>query len=318
VLVQFDVDDPAVKPLTEKYGVRALPTFILLSGEEAVADAWLGFEDGAAWGDQLRTALADPAPIAEKEARFADTPDPATGRCLARVAEARGDLEQAVGYLERLAALDPERQGEYLVRAVSIMSWGVRTGAYRPDDILATAQRVLDDPRHRPADLLAVTATVLELADQGGEADRAVPFLRRAMTETAEATDPEITALRRQLAPAHALLVEQDGDKAVRLKKESMPEGWRDDPGKLNEFAWWCAQHGVGLAEAEALAHRGAELTTEPRDKANILDTLAEIQFKLGKRDEAVVTEERALALQPDSGYLKKQIARFKGGEAAD
>jgi uncharacterized Ntn-hydrolase superfamily protein len=86
----------------------------------------------------------------------------------------------------------------------------------------------------------------------------------------------------------------------------------RDDAtaGSLNGLAWFTATHDLYLKEALQAAERAVDL--EPED-ANILDTLAEVQFRLGMIDSALVTIEHALELNPGDSYLTGQRDRFQG-----
>jgi uncharacterized Ntn-hydrolase superfamily protein len=78
--------------------------------------------------------------------------------------------------------------------------------------------------------------------------------------------------------------------------------------GTLNALAWYCATGNTQLDRALVAAERASALA--PQD-AGILDTLAEVQFRLGRREAALQTIERALALDPKSDYLLGQKARF-------
>jgi uncharacterized Ntn-hydrolase superfamily protein len=84
-----------------------------------------------------------------------------------------------------------------------------------------------------------------------------------------------------------------------------------NDASTLNGLAWVCATNGVHLEEALAAAQRAADL--EPKS-AEILDTLAEVHYRLGQKEKAIEVETRALALSPDDEYLKGQLARFRSG----
>lgn len=78
----------------------------------------------------------------------------------------------------------------------------------------------------------------------------------------------------------------------------------------LNSYAWTCAEKGWNLEKALAVAQHAVELSgREP----NVLDTLAEVQFKLGRAEEAAATIREALAKRPGDEYLAKQLARFQG-----
>ncbi len=82
-----------------------------------------------------------------------------------------------------------------------------------------------------------------------------------------------------------------------------------DDPRTLNNIAWLCAVCQEKLDEALPLAERAAAL--DPSD-ATILDTLAEIHFARGENKQAIDNARRALEINPDSTYLKRQLNRFE------
>jgi uncharacterized Ntn-hydrolase superfamily protein len=85
------------------------------------------------------------------------------------------------------------------------------------------------------------------------------------------------------------------------------------DASMLNGLAWACAEHDLHLADALRAAQRAADL--EPKS-TDILDTLAEIHFRMGHAKQALDVETRALALDPKNPYLIAQVARFKAGKS--
>jgi len=84
-----------------------------------------------------------------------------------------------------------------------------------------------------------------------------------------------------------------------------------NDASLLNGLAWACASHDVQLPDALRAAQRAANL--EPKS-TDILDTLAEVHFRMGNAAKAIEIETRAAALDPKSAYLRDQIARFRRG----
>ncbi|MFH1278218.1 MAG: DUF1028 domain-containing protein [Candidatus Eisenbacteria bacterium] len=82
------------------------------------------------------------------------------------------------------------------------------------------------------------------------------------------------------------------------------------DAGTLNALAWSLATNDTGLESALEAARRAALLVP---DSFEILDTLAETLFRLGRYDEAIETGKNALALSPDDDYLEAQLRRFEG-----
>ncbi len=81
------------------------------------------------------------------------------------------------------------------------------------------------------------------------------------------------------------------------------------DAGTLNALAWFTASHDLYLEQALEAAERAVKL--EPGD-SNILDTLAEVQFRLGRARQAIDTITRALELSPGDAYLTSQKERFE------
>jgi len=76
----------------------------------------------------------------------------------------------------------------------------------------------------------------------------------------------------------------------------------------LNSLAWFTAINDMFLEEALVAAQRAVNL--EP-GSFEILDTLAEVYFRLGNKEKAVETGKKALAAVPDDPYLKEQLDKF-------
>ena len=69
----------------------------------------------------------------------------------------------------------------------------------------------------------------------------------------------------------------------------------------MNALAWLDAKCDENLPEAMTLA--ATAVTTLP-DNAAAIDTLAEVNFHVGKYAQAVKLEERALAHDPDDKFM--------------
>jgi len=82
----------------------------------------------------------------------------------------------------------------------------------------------------------------------------------------------------------------------------------------LNSYAWTFAERGIALPKALEAAKKAVALSKED---PGILDTLAEVYFKMGKRDLAVQTIEKAIAAKPDDTYYQEQKAKFLKDEPA-
>jgi len=153
------------------------------------------------------------------------------------------------------------------------------------------------------------------LASGQGEPARAEPYLERAMTSLEAVPADEQPPFAPDLRVAHALIVQGDKDRALDLKLAAQPEGWQDDASRLNSVAWWCFENGVNQEQALDWALRGAELAASDADRAEILDTAAELCHALGNCDQAIATIKEAIALNPGREYYQKQLAKFEAAE---
>ena len=80
--------------------------------------------------------------------------------------------------------------------------------------------------------------------------------------------------------------------------------------GALNALAWFCATSDIYLEESLEAAARAVKL--EP-DNTGILDTLAEVYYRMGDSKQAIAVIDRAIAMEPDDNYLKGQRKKFVG-----
>jgi tetratricopeptide (TPR) repeat protein len=308
VLLKNDCEKGDGIALAKKYEVRMYPTFALVTGEGEVTDRWAGFEGVEAFIKTTDTALADRRTIVQKKDAFAKAPTLPLALSLASYSETVGANGEAVTYYREAMKQDPQLVAELRTKAFMAMYYGLRSEQFKPEDVVVAGQEIAGDPATTPGDHLMVASMLKRVAPPGTY----VPVLEGALKATAGVTDPDLVAGRRQLEIDAALLIDKDREKALQLKRASMPTEWRDDPGQLNSFAWWCYENDVNLEEAFTLAMRGVELATENGDKANILDTAAEIAFKRGDRNKAIELEEQAIKLMPDRKGFQESLARFK------
>ena len=118
----------------------------------------------------------------------------------------------------------------------------------------------------------------------------------------------------------------------ARICAEDPADGFRPGAGLIEEFGmladpdadWlrWEAGFESGDRVPANYDSMIAKLVVwgEDREQANdsLIDTLAELQFQLGRPDEAVATIDRAIALDPEESYYREQRRRFRGERPAD
>ncbi len=109
-------------------------------------------------------------------------------------------------------------------------------------------------------------------------------------------------------AAGRADLASRERERVAEILRRALARSERD-ASMLNGLAWACATHDLYLADAVRAAERAASI--EPRN-VDILDTLAEIHFRMGNTSKAIEVESRAATIDPKSQYLKDQIERFR------
>ena len=93
---------------------------------------------------------------------------------------------------------------------------------------------------------------------------------------------------------------------------EEMLSIFPDDPSALNSYAWRMAEVETNLEDALLKARKAVVLTAEdPNQQAGIIDTEAEVLWKLKKYDEAIETIERAISIEPENQYFRDQKEKF-------
>lgn len=312
VLFKTDAEKGEGLELARRYDVQGYPTFLLTDAEGMPIDRWVGFGGAQSFIDELDGATTDLTTVREKMRAFSETPTAARAANLGDIAAAQNNYGDAIAYYHRAEALDPETS--YTTEILDAMARGVRSGLYTNDDIVAHAKTLLTASNVDDDALLNATLTMRSIANEDRQyLDAYVPFLEKSMSVMDGASGDLAAYAQRYLPIDHALFVEQNADHAIELKKATYTDGWRDDAGKLNGFAWWCFENSINLEEAEELARRGVELAPEGRERANILDTLAEICNLKGDCGEAVELMKRAIAMDPDKAYWQKQLERFEG-----
>lgn len=79
-----------------------------------------------------------------------------------------------------------------------------------------------------------------------------------------------------------------------------------------NAAAWMAVCCRRNLDQALEHAQKAVELAPM---RANYLDTLAEVYFQRGDKDKAIALQKRALALDPQKIYYRKQLKRLQAGD---
>lgn len=179
------------------------------------------------------------------------------------------------------------------------------------DRLLAALQAGEDAGGDSRGKQSAAILVVREGAGNGGASDRFVDIC------VSDQPEP-VTELRRlygiwseyNMFPVYIDAgTDLEGAWALQIMERSLISQ-EPDPQVLNYYAWTLAERDMQLDRAEEMARLALQLTP---DDHNIIDTLAEVLFRLGRVDEAIEWETKALELDPESTYYMEQIARFRG-----
>lgn len=310
VFLNIDCEKGEGPEIAKKYGVRGFPTFLMTNAKGEVTDGWIGYPGPEKWADNVIAGNKDRRTIAEKKAAYDKKADKALACSLANHASVSYDFKGAVSYYRAAREMDPAGADFYTKEILTYMYYGSRQQLFSLDEVEAEAQIVLASSGASAENKVNVATMVSNMASSMGEPERAIPYITQALA--ASEGNPELVDARLGLEIQAAMLMDKDMDKAVALKRKTYDEGWLDDPGALNNFAWWCFENNVNLEEAEEMALRGVELATDDEARANILDTAAEICAARGDCSEAIVRIKKAIELSPDKQYFKDQLARFE------
>jgi tetratricopeptide (TPR) repeat protein len=312
ILFNVDCEKGEGIELAKKYEIRGYPTYIALNDKGEVTDSWIGYEGAEKWSASVVAAKADRRTIVEKREAFKAEPTLALALALASNASTGSEYKAAVVYYDQALEMDPANVGEYRNQILMSMIYGIEDGSFTMDDVIAKAEPVMASDDTPVTDKLELALMLKLFAGKTGNMDKAVPFIAAAWDASEGTTDEEALKYRSYLEVSHALLVEKDTDKAFDLYRDKMPEGWQENPEQLNKIAWWCFENNVNLEEGQEFAAKGIELAEVDQEKANLLDTAAEICNALGNCDEALAKIQRAVDLEPDNEHFQEQLVRFE------
>lgn len=311
VLMKVDAEKGAGVELARKYEVNGYPTYVLLSHDLKVLNRWAGYSKEFFLG-KMNEAFADMRPLEERVAAHEKNPTPESAVALAKVFREQGRFPKA---LELLTYASQNRN----------------------DTVADVAYQIFETQfAYRYRDAEAVSLDALENAAQAAikENREALPQIARYMMQSAkQAKNNDIFKSHLKAAVSHyqgqgidlgknkkfaslwadaALHLDGNKDEAAKRFIAGLPENWREDAGKLNNYAWWCFENEVNVSQARDLAAKGVALSEPGKGKAMILDTQAELEHLMGNTAAAVNLIEQAVKENPSSDFYKKQLERFQ------
>ena len=310
-LYQVDAEKGEGVELAKEFKVRAYPSFILLNGDGETLDRWVGYSKDMHL-ETLDAALSDLTTIEHKMERYNSKPSAKDAAVLGRYSYALGEYKDAVNYYTTAQKLNDNPETDYSYKIFDNTYSGVKGEHFTFDDVTAAADNVLKSEAAKPK-IKGITAMrVTRMAKRQDRLDIIEPYIEAGLKMVSGSDDPDDIESYNDLMVEKSLYVTRDKKAAVKYKKANLPDGWMEDAGKLNGFAWWCFENLVNLEEAEQLARKGVELAEPGREKAMILDTLAEICNVLDNCFEAVKFTKLAISEDPENEFYGNQLERFE------
>jgi len=301
------------KELAEQFSVGGYPTYVVANEGGEVLGRWWGFESATEWMGKFEEVMSDPTTMTQKAERFAASPNASDAFILGRYHETREEYERAARFYAEALGLDPDHRKRYEDAWFQTVEGGHREGVFEYAMLVERAEAVLGwGDMATSEDLYYLARAMTSAARRERNPNLAAKYLTVAMERLASEEDLQAKSRYDLLAVDHALIVEKNPEKAAQLKQATLEEGWREDSSQMNAFAWWCFENSVNLAEAEEIARAAVDLADTDADRANILDTVAEICNARGNCRDAVSLIEQAIGLNPESEYLRKQLEKFQ------
>ena len=270
---------------------------------------WWGYSRDMLF-EELDAGFSDLTTIKEKERRYAQKPDGATGKSVAGDIQTLGEIKKAVRLYNDAAEYDSEN--DYTSELFSLYNSGYRRKAYTMDELIVIADKVLASSKVDDKFKLSVYAQMSSLIKNDPENEKLLAYATDGYQYIQTTPDDSPKWAKNAIELNNALFVEKDVEMAIRIKKTTLKPGWENNPNAINGFSWWCFENKINLDEAEKLGRKAVKLAPAGREKAMILDTVAEIVNLQGNPKEAIALIEEAVKEDPASENWKKQLDRFK------
>jgi tetratricopeptide (TPR) repeat protein len=238
----------------------------------------------------LSTQLNDPAGAERYFARFVDIlgrnpeddRDPSRALLiLSQLAEERGDIKAAVGWLDKLPDGDEKAAFGAQLRRAQLLGKG--------GDLPAARRLLASLKPAEPAAQAQVMATEAQVLRDAGQAEQAYQLMQEATRRFP--TNPD-------LLYDFALLAEKTGH--LEVMEKSLREVMRLAPENhhaYNALGYSLAERNVRLEEARALVEKA--LGMAPEDPF-VMDSMGWVQYRLGNLDAAEAHLRRAYGLRRD------------------
>jgi thiol-disulfide isomerase/thioredoxin len=291
VAVHVDAEKGEGPALAKRFGVRGFPTLVVVDASGDEVDRIVGYLAAEPFTAEARRILSGEGTIPALRKRVADAPDDLAAGIALGAKVAVGNPEEAARLFEELAgrAKDADRPTQGRVRlehAAALLA------ARRTEEAVRAAETLVQEFPDTPA--AAEAAARVGRAFLSADPRRALTFLDAARGLAKEPAE-------RRLVETLALQVHRTAA-AAALRRQALAAG--DDPMALNEVAWAAFEQKLAVRDAVGWARRAVDASK--RDPM-VLDTLANLLFLEGAREEAVALEGEAV--EKAEGELRGELS---------
>jgi len=299
--------------IASQHQIMAYPTFLVFAPNGEIADRFVGGREA----DQLIEVCKD-----------ALVPERQYYTQLKKYPEHRNDT----AFLRKLSVLALEKYDQAALDSVFQQYLAIQPNIYNPgtldlimqstssskskgfDILLKNADKVNKVMGKDAAENKLVSiATIEELRSSGASKEKVPDWA--AFDKSVRGKYPRIADETVAKAKCMYYSAFRDDKETVKSITSYMKKfGHKSNPYELNEYAWTVFE--MGNAEADLKeALNWSKRSIEKEENPNYIDTYANLLFKLGKKDEAIAWEEKALNAVPDNQKktFAETLAKMKG-----
>ncbi|MFH2037423.1 MAG: thioredoxin family protein [Candidatus Zixiibacteriota bacterium] len=282
------------------------PVYIMTTPNGEVLNRWTGFYGANRFLTDFNRVLLSKLTIPERIKRYETSPSFEDAEILAIYYGEINDYLNAWNLYKEAYELAPMKYHDYPYKIFVSAAEACWNGLLPFSEVMAAADKV------EPDNIINVAKIITNCARRAGTTDQVAKYIDRALDIVSPLSDEKSRELKYELLAEQALYVENDLNKALRIIKISLGDGWQDDPARFFKFAEWCQVRNINLEQAEQFARKAADRASAGKLKGKVFNTLAEICYQQGKTVDAIRFTEQAIDEFPSNEYYHQQLTKFK------
>lgn len=308
VNLKLDMEKGEGKDFAEKYAIRAYPTLIFIDAEGVLQHRKVGaskeVKDYIELGTTANNREENLAGLSARYEKGEADPD-FISKYLKVLQEAGQPNKDVLSkYYESLNPSDFENEEIFELIAANDKS----TDSKAMQHILANREKFSSLYAEKVDDLLHDNFLQWTLEPiRSKESDR--KEMEKRMIKVKKLNIPEWQKII-LIVDLNELSKEKRMDEFVEIAVADVGEYFADEPYSLNSFAWTVFEN-TDNKEYLQEALKWANTALEQKMDYAILDTKANIQFKLGMKEEAIATQTKALEVGKENGMSDREVKSY-------